>query len=111
MTQRWRRSSRSGPAMPPYHLLPLIAQRRPVRYPILPKIMQVDSPTGRREVAEPAVTGRFMRRATSIFPLTSRGEGPARARLHYKDMQWADIAQVHSAPVHLSSATENAIES
>ena len=38
-----------------------------------------------------------------VKPTLARG-------FNYKDMQWADIAQGHSAPITLSSETERAIE-
>ncbi len=80
-----------------------------VRYPILPRITQVDSPTGRREVAEIRHSSLCAPRDFDISPYFTVVK-PSVRDFNYKDMQWADIAQGHTAQLTLSSETENAIE-
>jgi Permuted papain-like amidase enzyme, YaeF/YiiX, C92 family len=80
-----------------------------VRYPILPRITQVDGPTGRREVAEIRHSSLYAPRDFDISPYFTVVKPSVRG-FNYKDMQWADIAERHTAQVILSSETERVLE-
>jgi hypothetical protein len=80
-----------------------------VRYPILPRITQVDGPTGRREVAEIRHSSLYAPRDFDVSPYF-RVVKPSVRGFNYKDMQWADIAERHTAQVILSSETERVLE-
>jgi Permuted papain-like amidase enzyme, YaeF/YiiX, C92 family len=80
-----------------------------VRYPILPEITQVDSPTGRREVAEIRHSSLYAPRDFDISPYFAVVKPSLARGFNYKDMQWADVARGHAAQITLSSGTEDAI--
>jgi len=113
MTQRWRHRSivlGSGDASR-IICSSLIAQAfDAVRYPILPRITHVDSQTGRREVAEIRHPSLYAPRDFDISPYFTVVKPKLASGFNYKDMQWADIAQVHTAQVTLASEIEGAIE-
>jgi Permuted papain-like amidase enzyme, YaeF/YiiX, C92 family len=113
MTPRWRHRSTALGSDDASRIIcsSLIAQAfDAVRYPILPKITQVDSPTGRREVAEIRHSSLYAPRDFDISPYFAVVKPSLARGFNYKDMQWADVARGHAAQITLPSVTEDAIE-
>src|ERR1700757_1030345 len=95
MTQRWRRRTIALGSGDANRIIcsSLIAQAfDAVRYPILPEITQVDSPTGRREVAEIRHPSLYAPRDFDISPYFAVVKPSLARGFNYKDMQWADVA-------------------
>jgi hypothetical protein len=114
MTRRWRHGSMitlgSGDASR-IICSSLIAQAfDAVRYPILPKITHVDSQTERREVAEIRHSSLYAPRDFDISPYFAVVKPRLARGFNYKEMQWADVAEVHTAQITLASEIEGAIE-
>jgi Permuted papain-like amidase enzyme, YaeF/YiiX, C92 family len=113
VTRRWRHRSIALGSGDASRIIcsSLIAQAfDTVRYPILPKMTQVDSPTGRREVAEIRHSSLYAPRDFDISPYFTVVKPGLVRGFNYKDMQWADIARGQTAQVILSSETESVIE-
>jgi hypothetical protein len=81
-----------------------------VRYPILPRITQVGSPIEGREVAEIRHSSLYAPRDFDTSPYFAVVKPTLARGFNYKDMQWAESAQGHTAQVTFSSETEDAIE-
>ncbi|MCA6112904.1 YiiX/YebB-like N1pC/P60 family cysteine hydrolase [Bradyrhizobium cenepequi] len=73
-----------------------------VRYPILPEIKRVEGQTGRREVAEIRHSSFYAPRDFDISPYFMVVKPTLARGFNYKDMRWADLAQIHSTQVTLA---------
>src|SRR5258705_6920892 len=113
MTRRWRHGSTTLGSGDASRIIcsSLIAQAfDAVRYPILPKITHVDSQTERREVAEIRHSSLYAPRDFDISPYFAVVKPRLARGFNYKEMQWADVAEVHTAQVTLAPEIEGAIE-
>ncbi|OSJ26582.1 hypothetical protein BSZ19_35545 [Bradyrhizobium japonicum] len=72
-----------------------------VRYPILPKITHVESPTAPREVAEIRHSSFYAPRDFDISPYFMVVKPTLARGFNYKDMLWADLPQADAAEVML----------
>jgi hypothetical protein len=76
----------------------LIAQAfNAVRYPILPRITQVESLTTLREVAEIRHSSLYAPRDFDISPYFMVVKPMLARGFNYKDMQWVDLPESHAA--------------
>lgn len=73
-----------------------------VRYPVLPEIKRVEGQTGRREVAEIRHSSFYVPRDFDISPYFMVVKPTLARGFNYKDMRWADLAQIHAAQVTLA---------
>jgi hypothetical protein len=105
VTQRWRRRTIALGSGNTSRIIcsSLIAQAfDAVRYPILPEIKRVEGQTGRREVAEIRHSSFYAPRDFDISPYFMVVKPTLARGFNYKDMRWADLAQIHSAQVTLA---------
>ena len=68
-----------------------------VRYPILPKIIRVESQMVPREVAELRHSSHYAPRDFDISPYFMVVKPTLARGFNYKDMQWADLCEAHAA--------------
>jgi len=109
MTQRWRRRSLGSGDASRIICSSLIAQAfDAVRYPILPKITHVDTQMGRREVAEIRHSSLYAPRDFDISPYFMVVKPKLARGFNYKDMHWADLAQVQTPQVTLAPEIDGA---
>jgi hypothetical protein len=80
-----------------------------VRYPVLPRITRVESQTAQREIAEIRHPSLYAPRDFDISPYFMVVKPTLARGFNYKDMDWADLHQVHSAQVTLAPEVEGAI--
>ena len=83
-----------------------------VRYPILPKITRVESPTARREIAEIRHSSLYAPRDFDISPYFMVVKPTLARGFNYKNMHWADLphpTEVHTAQVTLTPEIEGAM--
>jgi hypothetical protein len=91
--------------MPAVSSVSLIAQAfDAVRYPILPKIIPVESGTARYEIAEIRHSSFYAPRDFDISPYFMVVKPTLARGFNYKNMHWADLPQVHTAQVTLAQA-------
>ncbi|MCC8937522.1 lipo-like protein [Bradyrhizobium sp. Arg68] len=67
-----------------------------VRYPILPKITRVESPTARREIAEVRHPSLYVPGDFDMSPYFMVVKPTLAHGFNYKDMHWADLPQLHT---------------
>lgn len=80
-----------------------------VRYPILPKITHVESPTGPHDIAEIRHPSFYAPRDFDISPYFMVVKPILARGFNYRDMRWADL-QGHSGQVTLAPQIEEAME-
>jgi hypothetical protein len=80
-----------------------------VRYPILPKITQVDNQAARREIAEIRHSSLYAPRDFDISPYFMVVKPTLARGFNYRDMHWADLPEIHAAQVTLAPEIEDAI--
>ncbi|RZN34234.1 YiiX/YebB-like N1pC/P60 family cysteine hydrolase [Bradyrhizobium sp. Leo121] len=80
-----------------------------VRYPILPKITRIESQTARREIAETRHSSLYAPRDFDISPYFMVVKPTLAFGFNYRDMQWADLLQVHTTQATLAPEIEGAI--
>jgi hypothetical protein len=103
--QRWRRRTIALGSGDANRIIcsSLIAQAfDAVRYPILPEIKRVEGQRGRREVAEIRHSSFYAPRDFDISPYFMVVKPTLARGFNYKDMHWADLAQIHTAQVTLA---------
>jgi Permuted papain-like amidase enzyme, YaeF/YiiX, C92 family len=111
-TQRWRRRTIALGSGDASRIIcsSLIAQAfDAVRYPILPKITRVESQTARGEIAENRHSSFYSPRDFDISPYFMVVKPTLARGFNYKDMHWADLAQVHNAQVTIAPEVEGAV--
>src|SRR5690349_5938726 len=100
--QRWRRRMMALGSGHPTRIIcsALIAQAfERVRYPILPKVTQVESESARREIVEIRHSSLFAPRDFDISPYFEVVKPTLVCGFDYKTMQWSDLTAVHAAPL------------
>jgi hypothetical protein len=80
-----------------------------VRYPVLPKITRIESHTARCEIAETRHSSLYAPRDFDISPYFMVVKPTLAFGFNYKDMQWADLLQVHTTQATLAPEIEGAI--
>jgi Permuted papain-like amidase enzyme, YaeF/YiiX, C92 family len=80
-----------------------------VRYPILPRITHVESPTGRHEIAEIRHSSFYAPRDFDISPSFMVVKPTLARSFNYRDIHWADRPQGHTGQVTLAPDIEGAI--
>jgi Permuted papain-like amidase enzyme, YaeF/YiiX, C92 family len=111
-TQRWRRRTVALGSGDASRIIcsALIAQAfDSVRYPILPKITRVESQTRPHEIAEMRHPSLYAPRDFDISPYFMVVKPTLARGFNYKDMHWADLAQVHIAQATRTPGIKGAI--
>src|ERR1700716_704478 len=111
VTQRWRRQTialGSGDASRIICSSLIAPAFDAVRYPILPKITRVESPTALREIAEIRHSSLYAPRDFDISPYFMVVKPTLARGFIYKHMHWADLPQVHTAKVTLAPEIDGA---
>src|SRR5438105_782147 len=100
--QRWRRRMIALGSGTPTRIIcsALIAQAfNAVRYPILPKVTQVESEAARREILEIRHSSLYAPRDFDISPYFRLVKPTVERGFDYRSMQWADVASVSTPPL------------
>jgi Permuted papain-like amidase enzyme, YaeF/YiiX, C92 family len=112
VTQRWRRRTIALGSGDASRIIctSLIAQAfDAVRYPILPKITHVESQMARHEIAEIRHPSLYVPRDFDISPYFMVVKPTLACGFSYKDMDWVDPAQAHTARGTLAREIKGAI--
>src|ERR1700745_2805779 len=94
LPQRWRRRMIALGSGNPTRLIcsALIAQAfEGVRYPILPKVMQLESAAARREILEIRHSSLYVPRDFDISPYFNIVKPTLTESFNYKSIDWADL--------------------
>ena len=109
LTQRWRRRTIALGSGDASRIIcsSLIAQAfEAVRYPVLPKITYIENQSARREVAAIRHSSLYAPRDFDLSPYFMVVKPTLARGFNYKDMQWADLLQVHAAQATLAPEIE-----
>jgi hypothetical protein len=102
--QRWRRRMIALGSGNPTHLIcsALIAQAfEAVRYPILPKVTQLESEAARREILEIRHSSLYAPRDFDISPYFTIVKSTQLEGFNYKSVHWADLPAPSPASRHV----------
>jgi hypothetical protein len=112
LTQRWRRRTIALGSGDASRIIcsSLIAQAfEAVRYPVLPKITYIENQSARREVAAIRHSSLYAPRDFDLSPYFMVVKPTLARSFNYKDMQWADLLQVHAEQATPAPEIERAI--
>ena len=112
LTQRWRRRTIALGSGDAGRIIcsSLIAQAfEAVRYPVLPKITYIEIQSARREIAAIRHSSLYAPRDFDLSPYFMVVKPTLARSFNYKDMQWADLLQVHAEQATPAPEMERAI--